>query len=308
MNRIIKYSISVSALALLSVFYATANAAIPTKSITPLFTLTKANNDVLSKPSDVAVNDDYIYVVDGDNHRIVIYNKKGQYVSHFGKFGARKAEFNYPVGIGLDSDGNVYVADTKNHRVQIFDEDGGYEKTIKISIGNEAIRPVDVAVSKDKKKIFVTTKANKVLVYTQRGKKIKEIGKTGKERGEFRFPGTIAMLSHGRIGVIDVLNFRLQVFSAKGKVSYQVGDFGVRPGLFIRPKGVAIAPDRKIYISDSYMDLIQVFSDKGRFLYVLGNNGKPHKVIAPGGMAIDKQRRLYVSEIFENRISVYKLD
>ena len=115
-------------------------------------------------------------------------------------------------------------------------------------------------------------------------------------------------MSDGRIGVVDVLNFRLQVFSAKGKFSYQVGDFGVRPGLFIRPKGVAIAPDKKIYISDSYMDLIQVFSGKGRFLHVLGERGKPHKVTAPAGMAIDKQKRLYVSEVFANRVSVYKLD
>lgn len=283
-------------------------AAIPTKKITPLFTLTKAGKQALSKPSDIAVNADRIYVVDGDNNRIVIYNKQGQYISQFGKFGKRKGEFNYPVGIGLDTDGNVYVADTKNHRIQIFDEDGDYEKMIKTEAGGEPVRPVDISVSSDKSKIYVTTKVNKILIYKRNGKKIKEIGKTGKERGEFRFPATITNMSSGRFGVIDVLNFRLQVFSSKGKFSYQVGDFGVRPGLFIRPKGVAIAPDRKIYISDSYMDLIQVFSGKGHFLYVLGDKGKPHKVTAPGGIAIDKKKRLYVSEVYANRISVFQLE
>lgn len=285
-----------------------AYAVIPTKKVTPLYTLLEAAKVPLSKPSDVAVNNDYVYVVDGDNNRIVIYNKQGQYVRQFGRFGTRKGEFNYPVGIGLDSNGMIYVADTKNHRIQIFDKDGDYEKMIKTEVGGEPVRPVDISVSSDNKKIYVTTKVNKVLIYKQNGKKIKELGKTGKDKGEFRFPATITKMSHNRFAVVDVLNFRLQIFNSKGKFSYQVGDFGVRPGHFIRPKGVAISPDKKIYLSDSYMDVIQVFSDKGKFLHVLGAGGKPHRVTAPAGLAIDSQNRLYVTEVFANRISVYQLE
>ncbi len=284
------------------------NAAIPTKKMTALFTLTRAAGKPLSKPSDIAVNNDYIYVVDGDNNRIVIFNKNGEYEKQFGSLGEAKGQFNYPVGIALDSDNNIYVADTRNHRIQIFDEDADYKRSIKIATDGAPSRPVDITVSGESKNIYVTTKSNKVLVYKQNGKKIKEFGKTGTDRGEFRFPGTIKTLSHGRIGVVDILNFRLQIFSKKGKFSYQVGSFGVRPGQFIRPKGVAIAPDNRIYISDSYMDLIQVFTNKGRFLYVLGSNGKPHHVTAPAGIAIDKQKRLYVSEVFANRISVFQLE
>ncbi len=284
------------------------NAAIPTKKIIPLYTLTGTAGMHLSKPSDISVNSRFVYVVDGDNNRIVVYNKKGQYIKQFGRFGHKKGELNYPVGIGLDSEGYIYVADTRNHRIQIFDENGDYDRMIKVNIAGNPVRPVDVVVADDNSKIYVTTKSNKILVYKQNGKKIREIGRTGTDKGEFRFPATITTLSHGRIAAIDILNFRLQIFSDKGKYSYQIGSFGVRAGQLIRPKGVAVAPGGDIYISDSYMDLIQVFTNKGRFLHVLGSEGKPYKMTAPAGIAIDQQKHLYVTEVFANRVSVFQLE
>ena len=296
------------AASLLCTVISPAQSAIPTRGMKKLFDINTAGNAVLSKPTDVAVDENNIFIVDGDNNRIVVFNKRGEFEREFGTYGTKQGQFNYPVGIGLDEESNIYVADTRNHRVQVFDEDGDHQRTIKTVIKGTSVRPVDVAVSKDQKRLYVSTKANKLIVYKINGKKLHVIGQSGTERGEFRFPGSVYAMSNGRVGVIDILNFRLQVLNKNGKFSYQVGDFGVRPGLLIRPKGIALDKRGQIYLSDSYMDVIQVYSNSGKFKYVIGHSGVPLRVQASAGIAIDKQNRLFVTEVFANRVSVYQLE
>lgn len=294
---------------LLSVFGSTqVFGEIPVHTVTKLFELTSAGGADLSKPTDVTVSKNNIYVVDGDNHRIVIYDKDGQYRKQFGKKGAGKGEFNYPVGIGNDHQGNIYVADTQNKRIQVFDEDGDYKNTINIVVDKEPAYPIDVTLSDDDKFIYVSTKSNKILIFNDSGKKIKEPGGAGTNEGSFRYPGGVASLSGGRIGVVDILNSRVQVMSKEGQFVHQVGDFGVRPGQFVRPKGVAADSENRIYISDSYMALIQVFSNTGKFLYLLETRKDPNKLSAPAGISVDSKNRLYVAEVFADRVSVFQLD
>jgi len=94
MRNIIKIGIFISLTLSIILILPSVEAAIPTKKITPLYTLLKAGKAPLSKPSDVAVNNDYVYVVDGDNNRIVIYKKQGKYIRQFGKLGQGQGEFN----------------------------------------------------------------------------------------------------------------------------------------------------------------------------------------------------------------------
>jgi len=44
----------------------------------------------------------------------------------FGEYGNGNGQFNYPVGVAVDSAGNIYVADKKNDRVQKFDRFGKF--------------------------------------------------------------------------------------------------------------------------------------------------------------------------------------
>lgn len=92
-------------------------------------------------PRGVAVGPDgNIYVTDTGNKRVLIFSPDGKFVRKIdsGMSTTKKGpsegdpgypfdkpgEFNEPIGIAVDGEGNVYVADTTNHRIQKFDKDG----------------------------------------------------------------------------------------------------------------------------------------------------------------------------------------
>ncbi len=76
-------------------------------------------------PRDVAVGrDGRVYVVDGANFRVQIFESDGTYVDDFGSVGVYPGQFSRPKGVAADPDGNIYVTDTAFGNFQIFDADG----------------------------------------------------------------------------------------------------------------------------------------------------------------------------------------
>ena len=67
----------------------------------------------------LAVLGDDVYVTDSNNQRFARYTKK-EFNGTWGKSGSGSGDFNRPIGIALDGQGNVYVSDTMNHRIQKF--------------------------------------------------------------------------------------------------------------------------------------------------------------------------------------------
>ncbi|MCK4708314.1 MAG: 6-bladed beta-propeller, partial [Gammaproteobacteria bacterium] len=120
--------------------------AIPKKNVKFIRDLNAEQGNGLLLPSDVAVTNKFIYVVDGGKHRIVVFDLQGEYKFSFGKNGKGKTEFNYPVGIDVASDSTVYVADSGNKRIQVFNTKGKYIRQFKVVSGRYRIRPVDVLV------------------------------------------------------------------------------------------------------------------------------------------------------------------
>lgn len=264
--------------------------------------------DGLVLPSDVVVINKLIYVVDGGNHRIAVFNRDGKYLFSFGRQGTAKGNFNGPVGIGADNTGNIYVADRGNHRIQVFDLKGKYLRSIAVTLGDQSVRPIDVAVTEDGNTLFVTgNNSHSVLVFNREGELLQNWGNSGSEHGDFRYPATIVITAENQVAVVDVLNTRVQIFEQDGEFVTSIGDWGVLPGQLVRPKGIAVDQQGRLLISDSYMELVQVFDDAGHFLYVLGENGKPLKMTSPAGMAIDESGRLYVAEMLDNKVSIFEL-
>ncbi|MBL8362603.1 MAG: 6-bladed beta-propeller [Rubrivivax sp.] len=76
-------------------------------------------------PRDLAIGlDGRLYVVDGGNFRVVIFDRQGRYVSSFGSVGKQYGQFARPKEVAVDREGNVYVVDTAFGNFQIFNPDG----------------------------------------------------------------------------------------------------------------------------------------------------------------------------------------
>jgi len=277
------------------------------QAVTKILEITDYADSTLALPSDVAVADGKIYVVDGGNHRVVVFDMQGQYLFKFGGKGSENGQMNYPVGIFASADNRVFVADSGNYRVQVFTARGHFQSAFKIKDGKKNIRPVDLILHSRTGHIFLTGSNNHSLMeYSHTGNFLRKWGGNGMNQGEFRYPATINELNDGRIAVVDVLNSRVQVFNSDGSISMVVGEWGVLPGQLVRPKGVAIDKKGNFYISDSYMNLLQSFTETGDFIAVLGKKDKPSTLLTPVGLTIYKNK-LFVVEMRAHRVSVYQL-
>jgi len=65
-----------------------------------------------------------LYVVDGGNFRIQIFDATGKFLRTFGSAGRYGGQFSRPKGIAIDAQNHIYVVDTAFGNFQIFDEQG----------------------------------------------------------------------------------------------------------------------------------------------------------------------------------------
>jgi DNA-binding beta-propeller fold protein YncE len=127
-------------------------------------------------PRDVAIGlDGRLYVVDGGNFRVVIFDKDGKYLSSFGSVGKQYGQFARPKEVAVDRDGNVYVVDTAFGNFQIFNPDG----ELLLFVGDRSERdgpakymlPSGIAVDEDGRVYVVDQWFRKIDVYRPAGLK-----------------------------------------------------------------------------------------------------------------------------------------
>jgi sugar lactone lactonase YvrE len=76
-------------------------------------------------PRDMAVGKDgKLYVVDGGNFRVSVFDHDGRYLESFGSVGTQLGSFARPKEIAADREGNLYVVDAAFGNFQIFNEHG----------------------------------------------------------------------------------------------------------------------------------------------------------------------------------------
>ncbi len=79
----------------------------------------------LNLPRDVKLGPDgLLYVTDGGNFRVQVFDQEGEYVRAWGKPGKRFGQFSRPKGISIDPQGNIYAVDAAFGNFQIFTPEG----------------------------------------------------------------------------------------------------------------------------------------------------------------------------------------
>ncbi|MDZ7339320.1 MAG: hypothetical protein ONB30_12350 [candidate division KSB1 bacterium] len=91
--------------------------------------------------TDVAVDDrGFFYVLDGMNHRVVVFEPQGHRRGTFGTLGEGPAELKSPGGVLVSRAGEVLVGDTGNSRISVWDTSGVFLRTAPCRRGVGRIR------------------------------------------------------------------------------------------------------------------------------------------------------------------------
>jgi len=160
---------------------------VPTKE---LFVLNGSPGIPFRQPTDVAVDaDQSIFVMDGMNSRVAVFDKQGGYMYSFGTRGSAPGQMLMPVGLGISPSGDVFVADSGNHRIQVFSRDGVFLRSFPLTTGDKG-DPTDVLPAPFENFCYVCDNDNhQVQVYDAKsGQFVLSWGGKGKNLGEFRYP------------------------------------------------------------------------------------------------------------------------
>jgi len=167
-------------------------------------------NWLFNKPADVAFakNGD-IYVADGyGNSRVVKFDRDGNYLKAWGKYGTGIGEFNLPHSVAVDKEGRVYVGDRENQRIQIFDADGNFLQQW-TGIGY----PYGLLITPDQHVWMTDGGYDRIVELDQNGKILGAFGEPGHKPGQMAWAHFMAMGPDQNIYVADVLNWRFDVFA-----------------------------------------------------------------------------------------------
>ncbi len=81
--------------------------------------------------ASTVINSSELYIVDGENKRVVIFPRGFEPNNSFGGFNSPKVRLSDPVKILKDGDNFIYILDKSSNSIKVFDNFGTYKKEIK---------------------------------------------------------------------------------------------------------------------------------------------------------------------------------
>ena len=169
--------------------------------------------DGFYEPTGVAFapNGDF-FVSDGyQNSRVVKYNRRFEYLTHWGTKGSGDGQFNLVHDVCLDRLGRVYVIDRSNKRVQIFDQNGKF-----LNKWTDLGSPWSLYYVERENAIYMTDGVNdRIIKVNLEGKVLGVVGSHGKMQGQLDFPHNLTVDSTGAVYVAEIKNWRVQKFAPR---------------------------------------------------------------------------------------------
>lgn len=126
----------------------------------PIRTISYVGELSLNRPTDMKLgSNDYIYIADSGNQRIVILNAEGEFEREI-----KHEAFKYPSGLFVAENGRLYVADESAGTVFVFDEKDElvhqFERPEAVSFGkNATFSPTKLAVD-NRENVYVLSRGN----------------------------------------------------------------------------------------------------------------------------------------------------
>jgi DNA-binding beta-propeller fold protein YncE len=279
----------------------------------------KVLNDWAKLPADIQLlaasgiatdKDDKVYVFNRAEHPVLIFDRDGNLLSHWGK-----GVFKNPHGIFVGPDGMIYCADDGDHTVRKCTPDGKVLMTLgtpgkpaPYMSGEPFARCTDVALS-PKGEIYVTDGYYNARVhkFSPDGKLILSWGSPGTNKGEFNIVHNIICDADGWVYVCDRENHRVQIFDGNGKYETQWVNMH-SPNSIDQSKG---GGEKLFYITESgpsgsvnkWMPNcgpnVLILDAKGDRLAMIGTNPQgtgPDRFKTAHGGCVDSRGDIYVGD------------
>lgn len=191
----------------------------------------------------------------GENDRIQKFSRTGTSLARWGKLGSGPGQFNAPVGIAIDPQGNIFVAEAGNHRIQKLSSSGQpltQWHTVGTGVGLRTQTSYDLDLDSSGN-IYVSephpvdTGDEWIEKFSPAGERLARWGASGSRPGQFHRPWGLTLDSKDNVYVVDVGNNRIQEFSPTGQFVAQWK--GPQKG-FIPTSKPVVDDHGNIYVSD----------------------------------------------------------
>ena len=265
-------------------------AASDTKKGNPKVTAGKQSYEISSKPGvfyypesiDIHPRTNNIYVCDGVNNRVQVFNKSLVFLFLFSE------KMNGPFGICVTNE-NVYVTQLATHSLSVYSTEG----TCRQSVGRRGLHelefewPRGIAVSTEKQQIYICDNGNHRIQCLNLDLTFNnEISSVNYPRGIKLTSQHIVVLKVGA-NCISFYDYSHQLI--RELITMGDGKQVVDPWHF------CIDGDTNIVITDPPASCVLIFSHKGELIHKFGKKGEDEgDFISPTGVAVNSENKIIV--------------
>lgn len=245
-----------------------------------------SGNGEFNYPAGITIANNYIYVVDKQNHRIQYFDLSGAYIGQFGTVGSGNNNFYFPEDIC--SDGTyLYITDSANHRVKIHDFTGAF-------IGEFGARGVGdthfnypIGIDTDNTYLYIADRQN------NRVKKHDLVGVFVLQITGFSYPEGIAVFDTDKIAICDSGNDQLSLYNVSGIFVSNITNTE-----FEYIVGVCAA-DGALVIVDRQRNSLFTYNYDAQFISEYSNNFN-----FPISIVYDAEK-IYITDSANHRVQIY---
>ncbi|XP_068759302.1 E3 ubiquitin-protein ligase TRIM71-like [Montipora capricornis] len=261
-----------------------------------------SNDGMFMRPRGLAVNSrDEIAVT--SNHKVQIFDCKGNFLRSFGRQGSDGGQFETPTGIVFGKDRNIYIVDYGNHRIQIFNEEGRYMSMFggKGSLDSQLENPWGLSLDSNGNIIVVDAGNKFIKLFSHDGKFLTKIG------GPSCFSSPVHCVQSGDdLVVSDYGTHSVKVFTREGDCKYHFGTIGTGNGELKNPFCLSVTKSGHVLVCDRNNHRVQVFELNGKFVGKFGKLGSNlGEFKNPLSVALLSNGQIVVSDNTNHRIQIF---
>jgi len=272
-------------------------------------------NDQFRFTEDVTVDqtNGNIYVVDGSNHRIQVFDANRNYLATIGTgtSGSGNDQLSGPYGIAIDNQRRIFVADRSNHRVQVFDANRNYLATIGTGTSgnaNDQLSSPEGVATDANGNIYVADSGNgRVQIFNSSFTYLTTMNNSANDVAIG--PSGIIYLVLETDFALGFITGRVDGFDSNFNRLFTLGNSSLPGGEddFNRPEKLAVASNGNVFVGDTRNNRIQVFDPFGNFVMTIGNGSGTgnDQFSRPHGLAFDANDNLYVNDQSNDRVQVW---